>query len=157
MKVITCDYQLNFNIVPLQKNDLVWVSCVQDPFGEDNDHLINEYGAWEIPCELCIVDEVYVDDMGVVWGVSIFDKNNKTESVGLHVTDIIQNHTYNVWTKKMHQAYDTIASYYKLRYTIRKIMANRIKRQYIQHYWHPQNPNMHKRLMHSYTELMTCM
>ena len=155
MKTITCDYQLNFNIVSLNKDDLIWVSCVQTPFAPENNHLINDYGAWEIPCELCRVDEVYYDDNGVIWGVSIFDKNNKTESVGLHISDIIENHTYNTWSQKMYQSYNIIASHYKVRYMIRKIMANRIKRQYIRHYWNPENPNMHQRLMDSYHELVS--
>jgi hypothetical protein len=154
MKTITCNYQINFNL-PINKDDLIWVSCIQNPFGIENNHLINEYGVWEIPCELCRVDEVYFDDNGVIWGMSIFDKNNKIESVGIHISDIIENHTYNIWSQKMFKSYHIIASQYKVRYTIRKIMANRIKRQYIQYYWNPKNPNMQQRLMDTYHELIS--
>jgi len=157
MKVITCNYQLNFNLIPLHKDDLVWVSCVQNPFGMENYYLMNNHGVWEIPCELCRIDEVYVDIYGHIWGVSVFDANNKNESIGLHIEDIIQNHTYNLWNKKIHKSYDIITSYYKIRYNIRKIMANRIQRQYIQYYWNPTNPNMQQRLLNDYNELITCL
>lgn len=154
MKTITCNYQINFNL-PINQNDLIWISCIQNPFGVENNHLINEYGAWEIPCELCCVDEVYFDDNGLIWGISIFTTNNKKESVGIHISDIIENHTYNIWSQQMYKSYDIIASHYKVHYTIRKIMANRIKLQYIKYYWNPENPNMKKRLMDSYNELIS--
>ena len=144
MKIIDLPAPPSFTFIPFHKNDLVWVSQYQMPFVFAPDVFQNVDGSWSIPCDLFRIVDVYFTETGQVWGLSITDKNNII--MGIRIEDVIQNYTKLLSDLNTIRKANIIKKMYHKYYTIRKIMANRIKRKYIQHYWNPSNPNMIKRL-----------
>lgn len=149
MKIIHVNTVPNYMFMSFSKGDLVWVSHQQMPFNLEN----QKNDGWNIPCELGIVDEVFLNEHGQIWGLSIFNNATSTQSTGLYIEDVIENFTKKLKDIKQVNSSNLIKKHYHYHFTIRKIMANRIKKAYILHYWNPSNPNMHKRLLSDFTQL----
>ena len=146
----------------IQKHDLIWISETQDAYLEWSKYYCMDTNTLNIPSTLALVTEVYYDDVGCIWTLLVndrvyFDDYNVLYTVGVHISDVVANHTHELRKIK---AASIIQKYYKRHYFTRNLMAKRIQRTYIQHYWNPTNPNMIQRLNKEYhslcTELLSC-
>lgn len=168
--VINIPYQNNINMsiqVPvnqleqlkkpnaIQKYDLIWVSEIQDPYLERSKYYCKNTNTLHIPSTLALVTEVYYDDMNCIWTLLVndrvyFNDYNVLYTVGIHISDVVANHTEYLRKTK---AAAVIQKHYRRHYFTRNLMAKRIQQKYIQYYWNPNNPNMIQRLKQSYQQL----
>ena len=135
----------------IQKYDLIWISEVEDPYLNILNYLCPKTNTLKIPSTLALVTEVYYDDIDCIWVLLVndrilFNDHNPTQlchTVCVHISDVVANYTQEL---RRIRAASIIQKYYRRYYFTRKMMAKRIQRKYIQHYWNPMNPNMKKRL-----------
>lgn len=141
-------------IVMYDEGDLVWVSQVQlEP--ADFEWYLPVNGAYPIPCDLGIVKRILYADDGNVWGIEVqFAGASRTE--GVYINDVMLNLTkFRKLERQIMSAY-TIQRAYRIHMGIRTIMAKRIQRAYIRHFWDPLNPNMQERLLRDFEQLCPC-
>ena len=149
----------------IQKYDLIWISEVQDPYINKVLYYCKKTNTLKIPSTLALVTDIYYDDADCIWTLLVndrllFNDHNPPQlchTVGVHISDVVANHTQFL---RKNRAASIIQKYYKRYYFTRNLMAKRIQRTYIQHYWNPTNPNMIQRLNKDYhtlcTELSSC-
>ena len=81
---------------------------------------------------------------------TIFNDYIALYTVGIYISDVVANHSEYLRKTKAAAAAAVVQKYYKQYYFTRNLMAKRIQRLYIQHYWNPENPNMIQRLQKEY-------
>lgn len=139
----------------IKKYDLIWISDFENPYMDDT-YYYPDTNTFKIPATLGLVNDIYYDDKDFIWVLLVNDRiifNNipsLISTISVHISDVVENHTE--YLRKTNAA-RIIQKYYKRHYFTRKLMAKRIQRVYIQHYWHPDNPNMIQRLQKHYQEL----
>jgi len=133
--------------VVYDEGDLVWVSQIQTPFGEDS-WLRPVKGCFLIPCDLGIVRKIHRHHEHV-WAIEV-EFGCSDVPVGVYVDDVMMNLTKLRKIEKEFNSARRIQRAYRVHHGIRKLMAKRIQRAYIRHYFHPRNPNMVKRMLDGY-------
>lgn len=140
----------------IQKYDLIWISDTENPFINNNDYRYLDTNTLKIPATLALVSDIYYDDRDCIWVLLVNDRiifnsiPSLVSTISVHISDVVANHTE--FLRKTNAAL-IIQKHYKRYYFTRNLMAKRIQRAYIRHYWNPKNPNMIQRLMNDYQEL----